>query len=493
MEQYISRPRRSSPQPSFGSTADGPELKSIPRHQPKLESPQSRPTDQMAGSFVKPLRPRARELDTVEASPSGSLVTSSTESAGGVYAPSEVSISVEHATAAHRLLHWKSIYPLVQQSARLKEVSIRPDYVMEKEEKKGVLRVYGRGEGRESTDASHGSPQAMGQQGASSPSSSTSARSEDPSSAASSPPEGLWGTGSISPTNNDNLLVPAVSGSNAENKLDIHPNTLKRLFNSYLETIHILHPFIEKSRLTRMIERFSLRYNKSEQTLTRSLFAVPVTNIALDALRDGSGGLYKTAKRKHSSSHYTTSADMNSGATRDGSEIRLEHSISTAIVLLVMALGRICEWKDDLPGPVGVQPDKQQESPKNLPQTNSPTGIHTVSQSPPTSLNQSPQSASYATTNPSIPSLLSGPRPGTYSPRPSDDPSSLPRNVDVIPGLAYYAKATDILGNLHGLNDLAHVQAHLLAGLFAGQLARTFESWSWIHSACIACRFLVRE
>ncbi len=66
------------------------------------------------------------------------------------------------------------------------------------------------------------------------------------------------------------------------------------------------------------------------------------------------------------------------------------------------------------------------------------------------------------------------------------------KNADVIPGLAYYAYATDILGNLHGGNDLTYIQANLLAGLYAGQLARVFESWSWINSACRACQVLAR-
>ncbi|KAL9614805.1 MAG: hypothetical protein Q9167_000715 [Letrouitia subvulpina] len=493
MEQVLMS-HKSSPQQSFSGVADTQDSKSISRPQPKLESPPNKlSTEPAAVPLARLSSSRVKELETVEASPSGSLVTIGPESVGGSHMPPEVSIQVQHATAAHRLLHWASIHPLVQQSARLKEVSFRPDYVMEKEEKKGVLRVYGRGQGRESTDASYGSPQTISQQGASSPSSSTSTRSDDPSSPASSPPEGLWGTGSIAATNNDPSGSTGLGGSPSENRLDIHPRTLRRLFNSYLENMHILHPFLEKSRLTRMIERFSLRYNKSEQTLTRSLFAGPATNHTLDALRDGSVGIQKTAKRKHSSGHYSGSMDLTSGAAQDGSELRLEHSISTAIILLVMALGKICAWKADLPGPVALPNEKQHDSPNTMPKTSSPTAMQKGSQSPPASLDQSPKPPNFAATNPSIPSLLSGPRTEIQSPRPADDISNLPRNVDVIPGLAYYAKATDILGNLHGLNDLDQVQSHLLAGLFAGQLARTFESWSWIHSACITCRFLVRE
>ena len=58
----------------------------------------------------------------------------------------------------------------------------------------------------------------------------------------------------------------------------------------------------------------------------------------------------------------------------------------------------------------------------------------------------------------------------------TEDSASEQRNVDVISGLAYYAQATDILGNCHSGNDLVHVQANLLPGLYAGQMTHTFES-----------------
>lgn len=71
----------------------------------------------------------------------------------------------------------------------------------------------------------------------------------------------------------------------------------------------------------------------------------------------------------------------------------IERSIDNAIVLLVLALGAICEWKDQpLPGPVKV-----------------PFSDHTL-------------------TICGLQNVL--------------------KNIDVILGLAYYAYATNILGNL---------------------------------------------
>ena len=486
--------RKSSPELS---SADVTDIKPVlPCSTKQEESPTVRLAEQVNRPFAKPAIPKVKEDEQTETNRNESAITSTTESAVPNAVVSEdgrhVAISIEHATAAHRLLHWPSIHDIVHRSRVIRQISLGPDYVMSMEQGKGVLRLYGWGEGREPTTDAYGSPPGANPQGGHSPTSSASNRSDDPSSPASSPPDGLWGSGSVPATNSEKQATANAGGLTSENFLDINPRTMRRLLNSYLENFHILHPFLERSRLTRMFERFSMRYNKADQTLTKTLFAGPVSNLALDALKDGSSGAQRSAKRKYSSGHYSASSDPNPISPPTSADIRLEHNISTAIVLLVMALGRIAEWKEPLPGPVYVPGDHSDGS--TAPRlVYSPARMQTHSCSPPTGVEQSPSSSTYAGTNPSIPSLLSGPRTQTSSPRLASDDTSGPRNVDVIPGLAYYAKATDILGNLFGLNDLTQVQAHLLAGLFAGQLARTFESWSWIHSACIACRFIVRE
>ncbi|KAI4196114.1 MAG: hypothetical protein LQ350_006750 [Teloschistes chrysophthalmus] len=472
MERTISDTnRRSSP--------DTTDTKLVPSYPTKQESPIIRLADQSTHPFVKPAIPKHKELEQSATSPNeSSVTTASTDGAvpGAIVSDDgplgrQVAISIEHATAAHRLLSWPSIKQIVHKSRFISQISLGPDYVMSMEQDKGVLRLYGRGQGRDPTSDSYGSPPGVNAPGENSPGSSTSTRSDDTSSTASSPPEGVWGSGSVLATNNERQGLSTVGGLTSENLLDIHPRTMRRLLNSYLENFHILHPFLERSRLTRMFERFSMRYNPSNQTLTKQLFAGPVSNQALDALRDNSASGARTAKRKHSSGHYNASGDPNHVSPQSDSEIRLEHSISTAIILLVMALGRIAEWKDPLPGPVYVTGDHPEATAASRPLF-SPPRMH-GDRSPSAGTEASPKSSNYAGTNPSISSLLSGDRADMSSPRLSADDASRPRNVDVIPGLAYYAKATDILGNLFGLNDLTQVQAHLLAGLFAGQLART--------------------
>ncbi|EOD46234.1 C6 finger domain-containing protein [Neofusicoccum parvum] len=63
--------------------------------------------------------------------------------------------------------------------------------------------------------------------------------------------------------------------------------------------------------------------------------------------------------------------------------------------------------------------------------------------------------------------------------------------MDITPGLGYYAYAVEILGAVHGGNDLSHGQAGVLACLYMGQLARVLESWGWICYACRVCGVLI--
>ncbi|KAL8999803.1 MAG: hypothetical protein Q9169_001476 [Polycauliona sp. 2 TL-2023] len=490
MEKAMAETQR-NPSPDL-SLASATDVKAITPFPTKQESPSVGLAEPVNRNVVRPAIPKFAENGSTEMTPNESAITTGSDSTGPTAVISEdgrhVAISIEHATAAHRLLHWPSIHEIIHRSKVIRQISLGPDYVMTMEQEKGVLRLYGWGAGREPPTDSHGSPPSVNPQGENSPSSSASNRSDD---AASPPSDGLWGSGSAPATNGEKQPTGNAGGLTSENLLDINPRTMRRLLNSYLENFHILHPFLERSRLTRMFERFSLRYNKADGVLTKTLFAGPASNLALDALKDGSSGGPRTAKRKYSNGYYSASVDPNAASSQNSNEIRLEHNMSTAIVLLVMALGRIAEWKDSLPGPVSVPGEHPDGSTASRP-LYSPTRMQIHARSP-TAGTEQPPNSSYAGTNPSIPSLLSGPRTQTSSPRLAYDEMSGPRNVDVIPGLAYYAKATDIMGNLFGLNDLTQVQAHLLAGLFAGQLARTFESWSWIHSACIACRFIVRE
>ena len=452
----------------------------------QIESPKRRvtPDQKMISSTLSQTsfarEPMTREAK-VEASPSGSYATASTEPGSEPNPPNTtVNVPVEHTTAAHRLLSWPPITKLFKQNP---VQDFKDEYVMRLEEESGVLRVYGRGEGRGKRDKAKIDSR---QQSASSPAPSmTSGRSDespDPSS-----PDGIWGSGFITP-----VTSPGMSHASSEPPFDfslnIHPRTLRRLLDSYLNNLHILHPFLDKNGLTRMVKRFCMRYNPDHHKLINSLFFTTGANANVDALRGVHTNHNKTGKRYHHEG-YPVNSVTESGSTQ-GQQKRevpmFERSIQTAIVLLVMALGRICEWKQPLPGVRTL----------NEPPSSNETGLRHPS--PPRGNIQSPPSLSHKTSPASPSSNVLGstadrsPMSMYPSPKSSSDESCL-RNVDLIPGLSYYAPATDILGNLHGSNDLFYVQAYLLAGLFMGQLARPFESFNWIASACRGCRFLVRD
>jgi len=140
-----------------------------------------------------------------------------------------------------------------------------------------------------------------------------------------------------------------------------------------------------------------------------------------------------------------------------------QRSINTAIVLLTLALGKMCEHKDKIPDFV-----------PNNDARNNPTRPQWINRLQPCS------------------SQLSVPRVSLSS---MDGSASAkypyPRNRDVILGLAYFALATDILGNHFGENSLPFVYACLLAGLYHGQLRRVLQSHAFIKEAGYALTILL--
>ncbi|KAL8786662.1 MAG: hypothetical protein Q9195_008116 [Heterodermia aff. obscurata] len=479
-----------SPRVPLGAVAlDGQERRpSFGLRVQKSESPNRRVTpDQKMISSSLSQTPITRDAlvrePKVEASPSGSYTTASTEPISDPNCSNNtsntVNVPVEHHTAAHRLLAWPAIKKLVDSQRTLKGLASDLEYVMRLEEDSGVLRVYGRGEGRSKRDYARTD---TGQQSASSPAPSVSSGRSDESPDPSSP-QGIWGSGFITP-----VTSPSMSHMPSEYPFDfslnIHPATLRSLLDSYLNNMHILHPFLDKNGLTRMVKKFSMRYNPTEQKLSTSLFST-ASNMSVEALRGISMNSSKGGKRNHYDGGCTNSFATEAGfaQSQPKQEVMFERSIATAIVLLVMALGRICEWKEPLPGV------------RHLNEARRFTNAGVLHSSPSNSNMQSPPSLSHGISPASSSSNALGTMtdPSNSLPSSKSTPEELKRNVDIIPGLSYYAPATDILGNLHGSNDLLHVQAYLLAGLYMGQLARTFESFNWIASACRACRFLVRD
>ncbi|GAB1209616.1 hypothetical protein APSETT445_008397 [Aspergillus pseudonomiae] len=347
----------------------------------------------------------------------------------------ELSIPVEHTTAAHKLLLWPSIRNLLHPR------EYDEDYVMTLEEKRGLIRVYGRGEGDETSEDNGLSPPST--------TLSTSFNENQPYYAA-SPSNGPWGVYVNQPqTKLEN------KGLDENGMLTADPDMIRRYHKNYMKHMHQLHPFLDQSDLENKVDYFIRMYCP----LKGPVVSPGVPNNHMNDVPRG-------AKRKRSCENLQgVGCDMQP-AMEQGSSRRIEKSIYNAIILLVLALGSICE-ANPVPGPVTNSPvDFRKETIPGPPTHGllSPEGSDSLPQS---------QGSGYVTDN------------HTYA--------SQDKNLDYIPGLAFYAYATQILGSLQGANRLPHVQAALLAGLYAGQLAHPFQSHGWISQAARACQVLVRS
>ncbi|KAI4640122.1 hypothetical protein J4E93_008922 [Alternaria ventricosa] len=338
----------------------------------------------------------------------------------------------DHTTPAHKLLdEWQQMsifYQGIPYLRRLmdngREVS---DYPMQLEQDRGLLRVWGVGEGQDLND---------GAQGPGSPESSNDSEAASPAPGK----EGLWGYpfspegGSVkTPVGTPREYFShqprqnTGNGLGADGRPDFSRPVMFELLRSYMETMHIFHPFMNETKLRRMFKDFSDQYSPDARPMNAHSPA-PVHGI----------------KRKRSESH------LEGGLPGGRGEI--ERSLRNAIVLLVLALGKVCAHTDPLPAPKNDRHPYVNE-------------WGTFRESP-------------------------HPNGGSFTSETSDE--NRPRNIDLLPGMAYYAYATDILGNQQGGNTVAHAQANLLAALFLSQYARVLESWSWINNACRIALVLIK-
>nr|POE78025.1 hypothetical protein CFP56_09666 [Quercus suber] len=357
----------------------------------------------------------------------------------------------DHRTAPHKLL---MLWPSVQMLLLTANDNSSESYVMSAEDR-GVLRLYTRGES--SLDDIEG----LQPTGPASP-----ARSEESGEGAPTPPEGLWGIG-LTGTPGSNVArrsdCQPVGGLKSDGSLDLDAHTVTTLHDSYVRHFHIMHPFLDKNRLRRMVDTFIKRYSPGPQKY-RPAFAV-----------SGQGNDFERPlkrQRSNGSAALESSAPYPSHAHHSNVP---ERSPSNAIIYLVLALGKMGTYTKSLPGPVSEQ------------SLNSGAAINSQS------IAESPMSGATFKTSPISPGIT----PMTHatpthldhlqsrSRRSSvDGPSTAgSRNLDVIPGLAYFAKALEVLGDQADGQDLVHAQMFLLAGLYKGQLARVKESLSWFTMA----------
>ncbi|KAK0719508.1 hypothetical protein B0H67DRAFT_154506 [Lasiosphaeris hirsuta] len=379
--------------------------------------------------------------------------------------PGVPAIPLNHTTLAALLLKWRSIEKLVRPYLDAEKVKFVDEFPIRQEERRGLLRVWGRGEGLDSSRKEGIHDLGMMEV------------HDDYSDAGAPSPADCWGGIGGSPAPFDS--GPAIYGVRS---LDFSEGVVWKYVRSYQENIQNMHPLIIPVELNAMVKLFldGIQQSLGKQSKSGAVAKfVMVPPMAAPQVETG-------AKRKRASPA-PEGMDQPPSVPMKPAKPSFQRSINNALVLLVLALGKICLHKEKrIPDVVPVNEPAQSPLVRN--------GNPAVPASP--ILQNSP---------PSYGSGLSSPKESTERPGPSRRASfqggnptsaktgtSMRRNLDVIPGLDYFAYATDILGGQLAGTSLRHIHAYILAGLYHGQLGRVMESYAYIKEAGWALQIKMR-
>lgn len=460
MDEEFNR-SRGSPYVTNGESTNG-----FYRSEPPLPPPQ--PPQLMEQSQSQPLPPPPPMEQPQEPVPMRMIAEDEVEvEPGPPVPPGEPAIPINHTTMASLLLEWPSIRELTKHHVEREGIRYISEYPISQEQSRGLLIVYGRGEDshpsrvvREPTD--HGNLD----------------MADDSSDMASPSPAADWGqVGGLSPPDQieyrGGVLGPDGNPDFSEGKVWMYVESFK-------EHILNMHPIIQPRLLNDWVRHFldtlpTLQPRSTKPQPSKPVFAV------------GGGAQTPTettgSKRKRSpgpdGSEPSTPAPGRSG--------KPNRSIHSALVLTVLALGKVCLHRDNVPDVVHTSDPI-------------PHGSPSVRNGFPPSPNQgSPPAYSSHSQSSSLPSPKEQER-GLHSRRSSIHGATgfragynLKKNYEVIPGLEYFAYATDILGNHTGAyNNMKNVYANIFAGLYQGQLGRPMESFAFIHKASHKLQVLIR-
>jgi hypothetical protein len=391
------------------------------------------------------------------------------EEPGAPVPPGEPAIPMNHTTLASLLLDWPSINELVGrhiESAGIRHIS---EFPISFEQKRGFLIVHGRGE---DAQRSRHAPQITDH--------GTLDMPDDASDVASPSPAADYGQlGGPSPPDQVEYKggVLGVDGNP-----DFSPQKVWAYVESFKENILNMHPIIHHQLLDSWVQQFLDQLPVAQPRSLKSQTSRPTFAV---------GGSVTTpietvgAKRKRS-----PGPDGSEGfATPVQKSGRPDRSIHSAIVLTVLALGKVCLHREGIPDVVhppengvfgsplarnGVPPSPNQGSPPGHSSHSHSSGLASPKEQPERGGLHSRRSSIHGP----------GGVRGGYQ---------LKKNYEVIPGLEYFAYATDILGNHTGAyNNMKDVYANIFAGLYLGQLARPMESFAYIHKASHKLQVIMR-
>lgn len=425
------------------------------------------------------------------------------------------------AAATHTLLQWPVIKQLLSPvvSTGMSIDPLDPNYVMILEESRGPLQPYGRDEGSThtfatlSTDDSYHSTRNI------------SSRTDDPSIRTTATPSEIPGFSSAFPetdlprrfldyghlvddAHDDTASLPHIVDRSWFKRgpgnipwpslhdfcaFNLNQEVISHYHQVALSSILSGHPILEENALMHTIQSFMKKYYPSE--------SYPRRGRAWDSTFITS--MPPSAKRQMSQDDSETGVFDSPSPSRSLSPIpkickppvsvsRINRNLDNAIVLLVFALGAICSWKSyGMPGPPQIP------APPLFPSLYAAADDYNDA----FDTRSSTSSTSLDSSNMFIESPASTPirdfggskkrKRDTYPPELSSYRSA-PRNMDVIPGMAYFAYASDILSSFSGSTSLHYTQACLLAGMYAAQVVHPFTTHAWIQQACRACEVLIQ-
>ena len=419
--------------------------------------PPDPPQDIMpASSEVAPLRMMAE--DTMEAEP------------GPPVPPGEPAIPINHTTLAGLLLEWPSIRELTRHHLERHGIRFVGEYPIGQEQNRGPLIVYGRGEdshysrvNREGTDA-YGNVDIA----------------DDSSDVASPSPGADFGhLGGLSPPD----MVEYKGGVLGP---DGNPDFTETKVWSYVKSFetHILnmHPIVQPNVLKEWVRQFLDELPTTQPRSAKPQFTKGFATTSNSQTQTEPTG----SKRKRS-----VEPDGSEGppTPAPGKAGRPKRSIHNGLVLTILALGKICQHRENIPDVVHTTP--------HAASSGSPIIRNGVPQSPGQS---SPPGYASHSNHSAQPSPKDQAERGSQSRRASFHAAqgvrsgyNLKKNYEVIPGLEYFSSASDILGNFAGAyNNMKDVYANIFASLYYGQLNRPLESFAFIHKASHKLQVIMR-
>lgn len=374
--------------------------------------------------------------------------------------PGQPSLPAGHTTLAAFLLKWPSIKALVHEPLAKEGILHINDFPVGQEQQRGPLRVWGRGEGYFAGNKHDN--QVMTDLTGDSPSANVDAPSPYSDSAISTDRD-AWGPVGLPATQG----VEVYKGGMPANEGLFDRAHVKQYVKSFEDNVLNMHPILIPKQLHAMVTIFLDQLPQANPKPTKN----PAKFVQTIGPSNSHAGTDSGLKRKRS----PALDDQSPGIAYQKSGVP-NRSIESALVLAVLALGKICLWKSKIPELVPDHEPAAYSSPSvrngtlSSPAQGSPPGLLSTQASSLPSPKEPERS-------------LSSRRPSLQGANPGLRGQNVKRNLDVIPGLEYFGMAADILGTHMGEFNLKSVYTALFLGLYHGQLGRVLESWSYIALA----------